>query len=270
MTSQTLTKNTSDPLAFREFSQVFASKGVPSSIWQPIVAAESGGNVNAVGDGGTSYGLLQLHTPGGQGSAWSQYVGELNSVPQSDPANAKVLANKNLPAQERILLTPAINAQIGSGPIAQAYHQGVSQGLTGQTLLNYTAAHSGHPYSAGIPSGGSTAEQKAIDKYAAQGLGTTKNISFYDGTPSPANPVVGTTSSGSSSTSSPYSGIAGMWYQLNQWETDSSGPSFALVTIPISLFTRLIIVGIGILVLYVGVKSIISPAAAIQALAMAE
>lgn len=265
MASQTLTKNTSDPLAFQEFSQAFAAKGVPSSIWQPIVAAESGGNVNAVGDGGTSYGLLQLHTPGGQGSAWSQYAGELNSVPQSDPANAKVLANKNLPAQERILLTPAINAQIGSGPIAQAYHQGVSQGLTGQTLLNYTAAHSGHPYTSGIPQGGSTAEQKVIDQYAAQGIGTTTNIGLYDGPTSPANTgVSSTTSSGSS----PYTGVASMWWQLNQWEMDSSGPSFAFVTIPISLFTRLVIVGIGILVLYVGVKSIISPANALKALAM--
>lgn len=270
MAANVLPKNQKDPLAFQEFSQTFAAKGVPASIWQPIVAAESGGNVNAVGDGGTSFGLLQLHTPGGQGSSWRQYSSELNSVAQSDPTNASVLTNKSLPPQERILLTPAINAQIGSGPIATAYNEGVSQGLTGQSLLNYTAANSGHPYSTGIPSGASTSEQKAIDQYAAQGIGTTKNITFYDGTPSPTNPIVSTTSSGSAGSTGPYSGIAGMWWQLNQWETDSSGPSFALVTIPISLFTRLIIVGIGILVLYVGVKSIISPAAAIQALAMVE
>lgn len=37
--------------------------GIPAWVWYPIVMLESGGKPEVIGDGGTSYGLLQIHAP---------------------------------------------------------------------------------------------------------------------------------------------------------------------------------------------------------------
>lgn len=97
--------------------QYSAANGVPTWITSDIIQAESSGNPSAVGDNGTSFGLLQLHTNGGQGTGYTQ-------------------------AQ---LLDPATNLKIGLPPIAQAYKQSSKAGLTGLPLLLATANASGHP-----------------------------------------------------------------------------------------------------------------------------
>lgn len=90
-------------------------------VWRAIVEVESNGDATAVGDGGTSYGYLQLHQDGGQGTGYTASQ----------------------------LLNPATNAQIGGPPIAQAYARGVTDGKTGMDLLNFVAINSGHPISDG-------------------------------------------------------------------------------------------------------------------------
>lgn len=97
--------------------QYSKANGVPAWITSDIIQAESGGNPSAVGDNGTSFGLLQLHQNGGQGTGYTQ-------------------------AQ---LFNPATNLQIGVPPIAQAYKQSSKAGLTGLPLLLATANSSGHP-----------------------------------------------------------------------------------------------------------------------------
>lgn len=42
---------------------VASRNGVDAALMQRIVACESGGDPNAVGDGGQSYGLVQIHLP---------------------------------------------------------------------------------------------------------------------------------------------------------------------------------------------------------------
>ena len=95
--------------------------GVPSAVWAPITAVESGGNPTAVGDNGTSFGELQLHIDGGQGTGHS--IGELEN--------------------------PIQNVAIGGPPIASAYNAGLEKGLSGFNLVAYTASHSGHPSDTG-------------------------------------------------------------------------------------------------------------------------
>lgn len=102
-------------------SQVAESYGVPPWIALDIMQVESGGNPSAVGDQGTSFGLFQLHKGGGQGDGYPLSV----------------------------LLDPVRNTEIAMSPIARAYRQGVQQGLTGYSLLEYTASHSGHPTETG-------------------------------------------------------------------------------------------------------------------------
>lgn len=96
--------------------------GVPAWIPLCIAYAETSITPSEIGDNGTSYGLFQLHTPGGQGDVWTQYG--------SSPS---------------VLLSANLNAEIGVKPIAAAYRQGEAQGLNGFPLLQYTADHSGHP-----------------------------------------------------------------------------------------------------------------------------
>lgn len=100
---------------------VAAQFGVPSQYALDIAQVESGLNPNAIGDNGTSFGLYQLHTPGGQGAGYSQST----------------------------LLNPYMNAEIAMPYIAQGYHEAQAQGLTGYSALAYTADHSGHPDSTG-------------------------------------------------------------------------------------------------------------------------
>lgn len=96
--------------------------GVPPWIPLCIAYAETSINPGEVGDNGTSYGLFQLHTPGGQGDVWPQY----GSSPSA-------------------LLDPTANCKIGIRPIAQAYKYGVERNLSGFSLLQYAADHAGHP-----------------------------------------------------------------------------------------------------------------------------
>lgn len=101
--------------------------GVPYWVSVTIADAESGLNPNALGDYNTahqptSFGLFQLHQGDGQGAGYTASQ----------------------------LLNPTTNAQIGVAPIAAAYKQGVSQGLTGMPLLSFTADHSGHPTETGV------------------------------------------------------------------------------------------------------------------------
>lgn len=105
------------------FSAVY---GVPAWVSLCIAYAETSINPGEIGDNGTSYGLFQLHTPGGQGDVWPQY----GSSPQ-------------------VLLNPTTNAMIAIKPIAAGYKEALAQGLSGFAALQYTADHSGHPDSTG-------------------------------------------------------------------------------------------------------------------------
>ncbi len=104
--------------------EIFASKGIPSTIWQPIMAIESGGNPRAhtVTANEDSVGLFQLNRAGGLGTGYS--VGELADS--------------------------TTNATIAANAMAPAYSAGVSKGLSGIDLLRYTAYNSGWPTSAGV------------------------------------------------------------------------------------------------------------------------
>lgn len=95
---------------------------IPAWIVGDIVQVESQGNPNAVGDNGSSYGLLQLHY-GGQGNGYT----------------------------EQQLLNPSENLKIGIPPIAKAYQQAKSKGISNPSqLLDYVANHSGHPDDMGV------------------------------------------------------------------------------------------------------------------------
>ncbi len=102
--------------------------GVPAWIPLCIAYAETSITPTEIGDNGTSYGLFQLHTPGGQGDVWNQYG--------SSPS---------------VLLSSTINAEIGIKPIASAYKSEAASNLTGFSLLVYVAGHSGHPDYTGVP-----------------------------------------------------------------------------------------------------------------------
>lgn len=65
---------------------IMESHGIPESVWGAILLVESGGDPNAVGDGGDSIGLFQANRNGGQGVGYS--VEQLK-----DPAtNARAVA----------------------------------------------------------------------------------------------------------------------------------------------------------------------------------
>jgi hypothetical protein len=120
----------------KQVAQVFKQKGVPAWVWIPIMASESSGNPNVVAYTPTqSVGLFQLDTVSGQGKGYSKSY----------------------------LQNPVHNAEIASGPIAQAYHDALlhyakykrpemPMGATQFQILTYVAQHSGHaglvsPYS---------------------------------------------------------------------------------------------------------------------------
>ena len=131
------------------------SLGVPSSVWAPITAVESGGNPNAVGDSGTSFGELQLHIDGGQGTGYAI----------SD------------------LLNPVENVAIGGPPIAAAYQKGKQKGLSGFSLTEFVAANSGHPSDTGnMPSGYKNALQDAYNapKHSLGSVTKAMNTSTSD------------------------------------------------------------------------------------------
>ncbi len=105
------------PSWFTQVEAIFKSYNVPPQYWIPIAVQESGLNPNAIGHGADhSVGLFQLNPVAGQGVGYSHSQ----------------------------LLNPVENAKIAAPYIANAYHAGVAQGLSGEPLLKYTAANSGH------------------------------------------------------------------------------------------------------------------------------
>lgn len=96
--------------------QKAAQYGVPAWIAEDIVQEESGGNPRAVGDRGTSFGLLQLHRGGQAGNR---------------PTSALENASTNL--------------DIGMPYIARGYNAAKAAGYSGFQLLLHTAGMSGHP-----------------------------------------------------------------------------------------------------------------------------
>lgn len=95
------------------------SLGIPVTVWEPIAMAESGLNPAADNpkdtNGGWSVGLFQTNQFG-QGAGYQ-------------------------PSQ---LLDPITNASVALPYIATATKQGQAQGLSGYSLLQYVASHSGH------------------------------------------------------------------------------------------------------------------------------
>ncbi|MDM5155556.1 transglycosylase SLT domain-containing protein [Bacillus sp. DX1.1] len=90
---------------------------IPAWIPLSIAQHESGFNPNTVGDGGTSFGLFQLHRGG--------------------------LAPSHLTDEE--LKNPEVNTKIAVSHMADSYRKGVKQGLEGLELLRYVANTSGWP-----------------------------------------------------------------------------------------------------------------------------
>lgn len=118
-----------------------AFAGIPEWLWGSIIGVESGGNPNALGDGGKSYGLFQLFTAGGLGDAY-----------------------RNNPA---FLFDPAVNARIAADAMRPKYEEGVKQGLTGFNLLEYVAANSGWPLQTGnMPTDYKAKLQQSYSRYS--------------------------------------------------------------------------------------------------------
>lgn len=90
---------------------------IPAWIPLSIAQHESGFNPSTVGDGGTSFGLFQLHRGG--------------------------LAPSHLADKE--LKDPEINTKIAVPHMVASYKKGVKQGLEGLDLLRYVANTSGWP-----------------------------------------------------------------------------------------------------------------------------
>ena len=104
-------------------SEIFASQGIPYSVWGPIMQTESKGAPGAYlkTQVEESVGLFQLNRMGGLGVGYS-------------------VEN---------LKKPEVNAGIAAEAMAQAYTKGVAQGLTGFGLTQYVAYNSGWPTQAG-------------------------------------------------------------------------------------------------------------------------
>lgn len=100
--------------------------GIPASIPLTIAQEESSLNPAAQGDlvngQPTSFGLFQLHQGNGQGAGFTSSQ----------------------------LLEPNLNSQIGIANMVTPYQQGAAKGLTGYSLVQYVAAHSGHPTETGF------------------------------------------------------------------------------------------------------------------------
>ena len=82
-----------------------------------IAMAESGGNPNAVGDGGNSIGLFQNNMAGGRGAGH----------------------------RREDLLDPVYNADISAADLVNHYKQGVAQGLSGADLVAYVSRNGQRP-----------------------------------------------------------------------------------------------------------------------------
>ena len=88
---------------------------MPAAFLGAVMMAESGGNPNAVGDNGASVGLFQLHEAGmGQG------LGAMR-------------------------LDPELNASIGARGLAEGWHAGLDEGLSGEELVRFAYDHRFNP-----------------------------------------------------------------------------------------------------------------------------
>ena len=141
--------NTTGTQAIQTWSEYY---GIPSWIPLSISNVETGGTYSPTAAGDkvngkpTSFGLFQLHTPGGQGTGYT---------PQQ-------------------LYNPILNSEVGIGAMQAAYTDGVKQKLSGYPLLAYVAAHSGHPSYAGtLPSSYATKLQAAYKQVTGQTPSTT-------------------------------------------------------------------------------------------------
>ncbi len=111
---------TPPPNVYGSVASVAMQYGVPDSIWETVADAESGYNVAAVGDNGTSFGLFQLH----QG-------GQLPSQYNNNP---------------RAVFDPRLNAEIAMPAIARAWNNlKGSFNASSQSWWQSFAAQSGHP-----------------------------------------------------------------------------------------------------------------------------
>lgn len=123
-------------------NEVSKNYNLDPAVLQAIIMAESGGYAGSHNTAGEdSRGLLQLNFAGGQGSSALQR-GQI-----TDPNQA---------------FDPRTNLSIGVPPIAQAYQDGIAQGLQGDALVAFTATHSGHP---GLISTSDARIQKIINFY---------------------------------------------------------------------------------------------------------
>jgi len=107
--------------------EVFASMGIPATVWQPIETVESGGdplkkNMGTTSNPEYSVGLFQLNKDGGLGAAYS----------------------------EADLYNSVTNATIAAKAMKPAYDAGVAKGLTGYDLTQYVAYNSGWPTTKGV------------------------------------------------------------------------------------------------------------------------
>lgn len=115
------TNNSAVPASiFNAIEPIAQANQVPDALWETIAQVESGFNVNALGDNGTSYGLFQLHIGGQFPSAY------LNNPTALDD--------------------PGLNAQYAMPNIAKAWASlGGSFDASSPSWWQAFAAQSGHP-----------------------------------------------------------------------------------------------------------------------------
>lgn len=106
----------SDPVLFDRVKSIMDQWGLPTSVWYPIALAESNFDPNAMGDNGSSVGLFQLNTAGGQGAGYARDA----------------------------LLDPVLNAEIAARSMAAAF-QTVKDTVPPYLWASETARRSGHP-----------------------------------------------------------------------------------------------------------------------------
>lgn len=116
--------------------QVMTAKGVPLSIWGPIMDIESQGNSSAVlsNSNEDSIGLFALNRSGGLGSGYT--VAQLQD--------------------------PLTNATIAASAMGPNYSKGVANGLSGLDLLRYVAYNSGFPTTQGV---GALSSDQVVKNY---------------------------------------------------------------------------------------------------------
>ncbi len=82
----------------------------------------------------------------------SQYHIDTNGLASVGPLQINLGGQGKGLTLRQLLGNSSLQADIGIPPIAKAYQQGSSQGLTGLKLFEYVLGHSGHPSYAGLPS----------------------------------------------------------------------------------------------------------------------